>query len=603
MCVDTQFLMKRFKVGGSTSLCKMKVETVELQKESLAQFKTEAVDVFVVSTSFDPANKYYYPMSSNDCFSQESERTNTTLHQCFKSLKSGGLLFVYGLPRYLPQYAVFLDSLKESDSEMIFKYWVAMEVDRKNRKETLPPVHMGLLMYLKSRKGKTSSPFHLNTKTVRIPYKMCKACGRNIRDWGGKKHLRNPHGAAISDVWRDLPKIWLEDNVIPSNVLERIYRLVERPGMRFFHIVETHPGYRRKLLTEGVQAPSRERSTSHDSGIDVVLRENSLEYMQRVLEHHPNGIFDLAFADPPYNLEKGYAHYKDLKSDQKYIEWSYQWLDLMSKVVRPGGALLVLNLPKYCTHYAHFLSQRMNFRHWIAWDAMSTPAGKIMPAHYALLYYTRPGGPITFNYLAESQSDANILSPLDADHYCLHASCVKKRKLLGDRDKVELNDIWWNIHRIKHRKYRDQHPCQLPTKLMQRIIRMTTDEGNLILDPFCGAGTTAIAAKMTRRHFVVIDIDEKYVNIAEKNLRNMQMTATGDYWLPRKRNKYPRTKITKREVEIEYIQLCKEKLRIVELEEVALIDPRLYTKVIRFYKDLKTLRKVAHRRLEIQGLI
>jgi len=310
----------------------------------------------------------------------------------------------------------------------------------------------------------------------------------------------------------------------------------------------------------------------------------------------------LVFADPPYNLEKGYRHYKDSLSDRKYIEWSYKWLDLMAKIVKPGGALFVLNLPKYCVHYAHFLNKEMHFRHWIVWDSMSTPAGKIMPAHYALLYYTKPGGVITFNYSSKNASNSGILSPLDTDCYCLRRNCIKKRKMLGDNDKTELDDVWWDIHRIKHKKYRDQHPCQLPMRLMERIVELTTDPGDIVFDPFCGAGTTAIVAKMTGRHFVTIDIDKKYVDIAKKNLRMMQPTLAGNYYLPRKNRKYKRTRITKKEVEVDYIELCKDQGRVIELEEVAKLDPILSEKITSFYKDFKRLRKIAHRRLEIQGL-
>ena len=588
----------------------MQIKTINLENQSLREFENNTVDVLVVSTNSNPDEKYDCPTDLNDDSTfRRLRNTKSILHSGFRILKNGGLLFVYGIPKWLPHLAVFLDSLENANSRMIFKYWIALDLDQRPREETLPPAHMGLLMYLKSQKGDSPSPFHLNTKTVRIPYKTCKACGRNIRDWGGKKHLLNPLGAAVSDVWRDLPKEYLRDNVIPRNVLDGVYRLVEKGKINFVHAIENSNIYTKtkvhskKISVEKTSLSSRMRPSSYDFEIDVVLNGDSLEYMEKLLRLYPNGIFDLAFADPPYNLEKGYTHYKDALSDRKYIQWSYVWLDLMSKIVRPGGALFVLNLPKYCIYYAHFLNQKMNFRHWIAWDAMSTPAGKIMPAHYSLLYHTKPGGLITFNYSSMGQNDSNILSPLDADCYCLRSSCIDKRKTLGDDEKIELNDVWWNIHRIKHKKYRDQHPCQLPIKLMERIIKLTTNVGDIIFDPFCGAGTTAIAAKMTGRHFVTIDIDKKYVDVAKRNLKMMQPTLTGNYYLPRENIKYDRAKITRKEVEIGYIELCKDKRRVIELEEVAKLDLGLFEKITSFYKDFKRLKKIAHRRLEIHDLI
>jgi site-specific DNA-methyltransferase (adenine-specific) len=582
----------------------MQIKTVELDRESLDHFEDDSVDVLLVSTCFDPDEKYDLSVITEKDISDRVERTTAILRDAFRILKNGGLLFIYGLPKWLPFLAVYLDSVKNTGSKMIFKYWIALDLDLKPRKETLPPAHTGLLMYLKSRNGKTDSPFHLNTKTVRIPYTMCKACGKNTKDWGGKKHLLNPLGAAVSDVWRDLPRLPLIDNLTTDSVINRVYRLVEKKNINFIHAIESHDTNRdttSQPITKTFQK-NVSRSEINSCGIetDVVLHQDSLEYMKGILKLHPEGIFDFAFADPPYNLEKGYAYYRDSLSDQKYIQWSYTWLDLMSKVVRPGGAVFVLNLPKYCTYYSQFLSRRMNFRHWIVWDAMAAPAGKIMPAHYSLLYYTKPGGPITFNYSAKTSSDWGILDPLDADYYCLNAGCVEKRKAHGNDDKISLTDVWWNIHRIKHKKYRDQHPCQLPIKLMERIIKLATNENDIVFDPFCGAGTTAISAKMTGRHFVTMDIDEKYVHIAQRNLERMQPTLAGGYFLPRENNKYERVAITKKEVEIGYIGLCRNKGKVLNLSEVSDLDQILLRKITDSYKDFKRLQKIARRRLEIK---
>jgi site-specific DNA-methyltransferase (adenine-specific) len=128
-------------------------------------------------------------------------------------------------------------------------------------------------------------------------------------------------------------------------------------------------------------------------------------------------------------------------------------------------------------------------------DALSDPRGKIMPAHYALLWYAKPGGKIVCNYdhrrrpggVASDPPTGNVRSP-DSPDYCLRAACVRERKARGDDEKVELTDIWFDVHRIKHKRDRDAHPCQLPDKLMERIIRLTTPRGGWVFDPFGGAG-------------------------------------------------------------------------------------------------------------------
>ena len=128
-----------------------------------------------------------------------------------------------------------------------------------------------------------------------------------------------------------------------------------------------------------------------------------------------------------------------------------------------------------------------------------------------------------FNYSStgEKASGENVRPP-DSAKYCLRAGCVRDRKARGDDEKIELSDIWFDIHRLKHKRDRDAHPCQLPEKLMERIIRLTTNRGGLVFDPFCGAGTTAIAARKLGRHFVVVDSDPKYVRITNEKLAAME---------------------------------------------------------------------------------
>jgi len=95
-----------------------------------------------------------------------------------------------------------------------------------------------------------------------------------------------------------------------------------------------------------------------------------------------------------------------------------------------------------------------------------------------------------------------------------------------------VSDVWTDIHRIKHNKYRDEHPCQLPIHLLERIILMSTDENDIVLDPFVGAGTTIIAAKRLGRRFIGIDIDKKYVNITKDKLsKESSNSKIGDVWV------------------------------------------------------------------------
>ncbi len=95
-----------------------------------------------------------------------------------------------------------------------------------------------------------------------------------------------------------------------------------------------------------------------------------------------------------------------------------------------------------------------------------------------------------------------------------------------------VSDVWTDIHRIKHNKFRDSHPCQLPIHLLERIILMSSDEGDIILDPFSGTGTTAIAAKRLGRQYIGFDIDENYVETSNHKLEMENSDSKiGDIWI------------------------------------------------------------------------
>jgi len=471
---------------------------------------------------------------------------------------------------------------------MKFKYWIALDVDNRKRDDFLSPTHMGLLLFAKvPTKGSEKFPSFLNTRAVRVAHRLCAACKQNVKDYGGKKHLMNPLGAALSDVWRDLSKNSIQGNRIPYQVLNRVFSLTAKQGSKHLHLVQTDKALGRD------KSPQWEAAMQGKNGIAVgklelnkVYSGECCNFLKRVSYEHPAGIFDMAFADPPYNLSKGYNNYEDSLADKSYIDWCNQWLAGMAKSLKPGGSLFVLNLPKWAMHHAAFLNSQLEFRHWIVWDALSDPRGKLMPAHYALLYYTKPGGKPVFNYLPTGRKPiANFVLPPNSPTYCLRAACIRDRKARGNDEKVELSDIWSDIHRIKHKRDRDAHPCQLPEKLMERLIALTTNERGIVFDPFCGAGTTAIAANKLKRRFVAIDLDEKYVRITEQKLAQMKEAENrfGVRFVPRSSTKKIKREVSKKEIET-YLQTLARRLRREPSEQdIRIGRPDLLTAIDRIY--------------------
>lgn len=236
----------------------------------------------------------------------------------------------------------------------------------------------------------------------------------------------------------------------------------------------------------------------------------------------PDNSVDVCFADPPFNLDKKYATYADQLPLEGYLAWCEQWLLELVRVTKPTGSILVHNIPKWLTYYAGILNQHAHFRHWIAWDAMSTPLGKtLLPAHYGILFYSKEAKGTKFYEIRAPHKTCRV-----CDNYL--------KDYGGKKDQMHpfgylVSDVWTDIHRIRHAKRRDEHPCQLPIPLLERLILMTTDVGDVVLDPFLGTGTTAIAAKQLQRHYIGLELDPMYKEIAEDKLAKAEVTTYQGY--------------------------------------------------------------------------
>lgn len=220
-----------------------------------------------------------------------------------------------------------------------------------------------------------------------------------------------------------------------------------------------------------------------------------------LLKQTEDETFDLIFADPPFNLNKFYlSKYDDNISLNQYLNWCYQWLDECVRVLKKGGSLFIWNIPKWNTFLSSYLNNKLLFRHWISADIkFSLPIStKLYPSHYALLYYSK-GKPKTF------KPDR---MPMQVCKTCLadlkdYGGYKNKMNPLG----INLTDVWYDIPPVRHNKYkRRKEANELTIKLLDRIIEMSSDPGDLIFDPFGGSGTTYITAEIKERHWQGIEL-------------------------------------------------------------------------------------------------
>ena len=255
--------------------------------------------------------------------------------------------------------------------------------------------------------------------------------------------------------------------------------------------------------------------------INKIIHGDCTEVMQQI----PSDSIDVTFADPPFNLKKKYGTYKDEKEASDYLNWCKQWIYELARVTKPSGSIFLHNIPKWLTYYTQFLNDVADFRHWIAWDAPTAPMGKtLQPSHYGILFYAKNQHENKFYEIRYPHKRCRKCGFLLKDY-------GGKKKILHPFGPL-VSDIWSDIHRIRHNKHRDPHPCQLPVHLLERILLMSTDEGDVVLDPFMGTGTTAVAAARLGRNVIGIDIDPQYVQITQQKLaKESANSRIGDVWV------------------------------------------------------------------------
>lgn len=221
-----------------------------------------------------------------------------------------------------------------------------------------------------------------------------------------------------------------------------------------------------------------------------------------VLKNIDDNSIDLIFADPPFNLNKLYpSNINDNLIQEEYIRWSEKWIDECIRVLKPGGSLLVWNIPKWNTYFSKYLNDRLTFRHWIVSDIkFSLPIkGRLYPSHYSMLYYCKGDKP---NYFNPDRLPMEIC-PKCKNDLKDYGGYKDKMNPLG----INMTDVWYDIPPVRHTKYKKRKGAnELSIKLLDRVIEMASQPGDTVLDPFGGSGTTYIVAELKKRNWIGIEI-------------------------------------------------------------------------------------------------
>lgn len=235
-----------------------------------------------------------------------------------------------------------------------------------------------------------------------------------------------------------------------------------------------------------------------------------IQKTEKVLFEMPKDSVDLVFTDPPYNIGVNYGKYKDNLTTEEYMLISRKWWEGCYRVLRQTGSIYVLHYPDVCSKWLSFLEEiGFIYRKWISWIYSSNighSKTNYTTAHRTILFMTKSDN-YTFNSLADPQPYKN-----------LNDKRIKERIKNGHIGITPYD--WWNIELVKNTsKEKTEWKNQIPLDLVERIIKISSNEGDVVLDPFMGSGTTAVAANINKRKYIGFDIDPKSKEITEERIK------------------------------------------------------------------------------------
>jgi site-specific DNA-methyltransferase (adenine-specific) len=230
---------------------------------------------------------------------------------------------------------------------------------------------------------------------------------------------------------------------------------------------------------------------------------------------------DLVFADPPFNIGSKYDKYYDKKKKQNYIAWTREWMKACKKVLKPHGSFYIAIGDDYAANVKIIADEiGLKIRNWLIWHYTfgQQTKNKFARAHTHIFYFVSDAKNFTFN-------DHAVRVPSDRQ-------LVYNDKRANPAGKMP-DDVWTEYSRVcgTFKERTGWHPCQMPENLLKRIIAVSSNPLDTVLDPFCGSGTTAAACYQLNRNYVTIDISMHYIENARKRLANLKKQSSENLFM------------------------------------------------------------------------
>jgi len=224
---------------------------------------------------------------------------------------------------------------------------------------------------------------------------------------------------------------------------------------------------------------------------------------------------DLIFADPPFNVSKKYTSYNDNIPRKEYIFWTEKWLKECNRILKNTGSIYVMNIQDNVWFTQKTLEELgMIFKNVIVWKNSSMPVKNRFCINYQPIVYFTKTNNYTFNFNAQrhissevlpwgKQNNGNLMIDQWNDIPFISGGCMASKEAILQKDSKK-----------------KAHPCQMPLALIRRIIEFSSNINEVVLDPFSGSFTTAIACLETNRNYICIEKVKEYFDLGKERINN-----------------------------------------------------------------------------------
>jgi len=239
---------------------------------------------------------------------------------------------------------------------------------------------------------------------------------------------------------------------------------------------------------------------------------------EKILKQFPENCVDLIFTSPPYNFGLEYENHKDGINWNEYFDKLFAIFKESIRVLKYGGRIVVNVQPLFSDYIPihhilsdFFIKNKLIWRGEILWDKHNYNC-----KYTAWGSWKSPSNP----YLKYTWEFLEIFCKGDLKH----PGAWKMADITGDEFKKWVYARWDIPPEYNMKKY--GHPAMFPEPLTERVLKLFSFKGDLILDPFNGVGTTTAVAKKLSRNYIGIDISEEYCKKAEDRVKNTQINTS-----------------------------------------------------------------------------